>query len=121
MKFLLDMPISRRTASWLRDSGFDTLHARDLGLAQAADSEILERAAREGRIVLTMDLDLPMILALIQAKRPGVILFRLRDPRPPSITKRLEFLFRTHSESQLAASITVIEDERIRIRRLPIM
>ena len=120
MKFFLDMPISQRTAGWLKSSGFEVVHAREVGLARAEDTNILRRAADEGRILLTMDLDFPRILALTGARRPGVILFRMRDPRPPLIQKRLEFLFQTHAEAELASSITIIEDYRIRIRKLPI-
>jgi hypothetical protein len=51
-------------------AGGSVLHAR------SQDSEILERARAEDRIVITADLDYPRLLALLKADRPGVILFR---------------------------------------------
>ena len=120
MKFLLDMPVSTKTMAWLRNSGFDAVHAREIGLAKASDTDILNRARREERIVITMDLDFPLILSLSQSDHPGVILLRLYDPRPDSIHKLLSALFQTYSETILYHSIAVIEDHRIRIRKLPI-
>ncbi len=61
MKFLLDMQISPRIGLWLKSIGHDAIHVRDCGMAKAPDSEILKRAAQEGRILLTMDLDFPLI------------------------------------------------------------
>src|SRR3989338_4182484 len=115
MKFLLDMPISQTVASWLKGRGFDSVHAREIGLSRASDTDILKRAAQEKRIILTMDLDFPAILSFTQAHQPGVILFRMYDPRPKRMQDRLEHLFQTHPEAELNTSITIIEDSHIRI------
>ena len=121
MKFLLDMPIGRKTADWFKSQGFDAVHARDIGLAKASDAEILNHALKENRILLTMDLDFPAILASSQAREPGVILLRLRNPNPALIQKHLALLLRTHQEMRLASAIVIIEDSRIRLRKLPII
>ena len=120
MKFLLDMPVSQSTAGWLKGRGFDAIHARDIGFERASDEVILNHAAKEGRIVLTMDLDFPTILAFTHAHKPGVVLFRMYRPTPKSIQEHLDILFKTHPESELVSSITIIEDSRIRIRKLPL-
>ena len=120
MKFFLDMPVAQRVNHWLLDRGFDAIHARDLGMNRFPDEDLLEYALKEGRILMTMDLDFPAILAHTRAKEPGVILFRMFHPKPKLIQERLEYLFKTHMESEIACSITTIEDSRIRIRPLPI-
>jgi hypothetical protein len=38
-----------------RNSGLDVIHVRDLDLAAAPDAQLLERAAAEGRVLLTHD------------------------------------------------------------------
>ena len=76
MKFLIDMPVTPDAAPHLRAAGHDAIHAIDLGLARSSDNELLAVARREGRIVITADLDYPRLIALQQADRPGVILFR---------------------------------------------
>ena len=120
MKFLLDMPVSQSVAEWLGSRGFDAIHVRTIGLARAADPDILEHARKEGRILLTMDMDFPAILSFTRAHQPGVILFRMNHPTPQLLQKRLEFLLETHPERELISSITIVEDSRIRLRKLPI-
>ncbi len=57
MKFLVDMPLSPSLARWLRERGHDAVHAFEVGLGFASDEEIVGRARREGRVVVTADLD----------------------------------------------------------------
>jgi len=120
MKFLLDMPVHQETAAWLNGLGHDAVHARDIGLSQAGDDRILQKALQEGRIVLTMDLDFPRLLSLGSHEGPGVILIRLERPRPSEIHQRLETLFGSIHAEDLFHAITVIEETRIRIRKLPV-
>jgi len=55
-------------------AGHDAVHASAIGLARAADHEILEVARREGRVVVTADLDYPRLVIVTDASGPGVIL-----------------------------------------------
>jgi len=57
MRWLLDQGLPRSAAGQLRLAGHDALHVGDIGLASAADSAILQRAAAEERIVATLDAD----------------------------------------------------------------
>lgn len=68
MIFLIDMPLSQELAVWLARQGHDAVHAVELGLDRAADSENIEYAHNENRIIITADLDYPRLLALA---RPG--------------------------------------------------
>lgn len=58
MRFLVDMPLSVHTAAFLRQLGHDVVHLRDVGMNRAPDNEVVERARKEQRIVLTLDLGL---------------------------------------------------------------
>jgi predicted nuclease of predicted toxin-antitoxin system len=42
VKFLVDMAVSPGLASWLESLGHDATHASKLGMATAADLEIME-------------------------------------------------------------------------------
>jgi len=57
VKFLIDMPLPPTLARWLSDRGHDAVHATELGLDRAPDSEIILRARQETRTVVTADLD----------------------------------------------------------------
>jgi predicted nuclease of predicted toxin-antitoxin system len=59
VKFLIDMPLPPAMAGCLIVHGHDAVHAVDLSLHRAADSEIIARAKRELRTVITADLDYP--------------------------------------------------------------
>src|SRR3989338_8689123 len=120
MKFLLDMPVSQRTTAWLRECGFDAVHVRDRGMARSDDTKIFDLAAAENRIIITMDLDFSAILALTKAEGPGVILLRMHRPNHASVQFRLNTLLRSNREADIASSITIVEDARILIRKLPI-
>lgn len=120
MKFLIDMPLSPALARWLTVIGHDAVHASDAGLAAATDTEILERARSESRIVVTADLDYPRLLALDHASTPGVILFRGGDFSEAETTAGLARLLDHVPDTAIASSLIVIEHDRIRRRPLPL-
>src|SRR2546426_9113251 len=70
------MPVTPDAGPHLRAAGHDAIHAVDLGLARSSDDELLTVARREERVIITADLDYPRLIALQQADRPGIILFR---------------------------------------------
>ncbi|MFN0027201.1 MAG: DUF5615 family PIN-like protein [Acidimicrobiales bacterium] len=76
MKLLLDANLSPRLAPLLIAAGFDTVHVRALGLLTASDEEIFDRAAADGRVVVTADSDFPRLLALRRAVSPSVVHLR---------------------------------------------
>ncbi len=44
-------------AAMLRESGWDAVHVREIGVRDAEDSAILEYAASDARVVITLDRD----------------------------------------------------------------
>jgi predicted nuclease of predicted toxin-antitoxin system len=120
MKFLLDMGIGQSTALFLRDQGHDAIHLREQGLQRLADEAIIEKARREGRIILTHDLDFGQLIALSQSRLPSVITFRLANMQPTQINHyMLETLSRFERELEAGALVSVSE-HAIRVRALPI-
>jgi len=57
MKCLVDRCAGRRLADWLRGQGHDVLEARSLG-PDPGDRELLEIAAKQERVLVTIDTDL---------------------------------------------------------------
>lgn len=120
MKFLIDMPLSPGLAHWLRGLGHDAVHAIDLNLNRAADTEIIDCCRREARIVVTADPDYPRLLALTGASDPSLILFRGGDWSDAEVLARMKELLDGVDEADLANSVLVMERNRTRRRRLPI-
>jgi len=118
MKFLVDQAVSWQVARDLGAAGHDAVHVRDVGLAAADDEVVLKRAFDEKRVIITQDTDFGTLLTTTGARRPSVILLRLRDARPEVHARTLlESLEATEEDLQRGA-IVVVGDAAIRIRRL---
>jgi predicted nuclease of predicted toxin-antitoxin system len=115
------MPLSPALARWLMGRGHDAVHASALGLARAADTEILAHAARDLRTVITADLDYPRLLALAGAAAPSLILYRGGDWSEADVIARMRQILDSLGESDLTQSIIVVDHSRVRRRRLPIL
>jgi predicted nuclease of predicted toxin-antitoxin system len=89
MKLLLDQGLPRSTAILLRDLGIDTIHVGEIGLSEAEDTEIIQMAREEGRVVVTLDADFHTLLALDEATFPSVIRIRIERLRAPALTELL--------------------------------
>jgi len=120
VRFLADAGISPKTVEFLKQLGHDTVHVRDLGMQRAVDYEIIDRARRDDRVVLTFDLDFGEILALGVRDRPSVILFRLQDETADSVNRHLAPVLTEQSEALESGALILVEDARYRIRKLPI-
>ncbi len=57
MKFLVDQQLPPLLAMWLRDTGFEASHVRELGLKDAPDTAIWAKARAENWLVITKDED----------------------------------------------------------------
>ena len=76
MRFLADVGVSMRTVRALREKGYDSVHLSDAGLQRLPDKEIIEKARREDRIILTFDLVFGDLLASGVSDSPRVIIPR---------------------------------------------
>ncbi|MCA4894661.1 MAG: DUF5615 family PIN-like protein [Cytophagales bacterium] len=123
MRFLVDNAISAIVAKGLQNVGHDAIHVREYGLQAAEDWVLFERAEKEKRIIISADTDFAFLLASRKTNSPSVILFRKGAERNPLLQIDLLLLNLTDSICiQLEMGcILIIEQERIRIRTLPLL
>lgn len=119
MKFLVDMPVSPKVCTFLKSCGHDAVHIFEIDMF-SPDEKIFKLAQKEDRIILSMDMDFSTILFLSKANSPGVILFRMRFPTVENICERIKKLLEQFKEKELACSIVVVQDDRVRLRHLPL-
>jgi len=122
VKFLIDQNRSPRLAELLRDGGHDAVHTLELGLERAPDDELLALAASQERIIVSGDTDFGALLAFRDRRSPSVVLFRSRhtftaDGQYALICDHLDDI----APDLDAGAVVVITDDRIRVRRLPLL
>jgi predicted nuclease of predicted toxin-antitoxin system len=118
---LLDQGLPRSTVRLLRDEGIDAVHVGDLGLAEASDATILERARARGEIVVTLDADFHAQLALSGPSAPSVIRIRVEGLRAEDLANLLARITERCAEDLEAGAIVSVTESDVRIRRLPIV
>ncbi|MGO9483262.1 MAG: DUF5615 family PIN-like protein [Rhodomicrobium sp.] len=114
------MPLSPGLAHWLNGQGHDTVHAGEIGLHRAKDTELLDLANREERIVITADLDFPRLLALSKAHGPGLIVLRGGDWSDAEAVLHVGRAIENVPAAKLKTGILTIDRNGLRWRSLPI-
>jgi predicted nuclease of predicted toxin-antitoxin system len=112
--------ISPLTVEALTVSGLNVIRVPDELPPTASDAAILEYARRQERVVVTQDLDFSNLLALGGHDRPSLITDRVSDAAPRTVSNRLlSVLPHVQTDLRSGAAVT-INDERVRVRTLPI-
>lgn len=116
MRFLIDRCAGRLLADWLRKQGHDVVESRELG-PDPGDRALLAWAAKETRILVTIDTDFGQLIYLENLSHAGLV----RLPDVPARERQLimqDLLTRYEIELQEAAIITV-RGGRIRFSKGP--
>ena len=114
------MNLAPRWTDALADEGIEAAHWSSIGVPFAPDDDIVDHARRHGLVPLAHDLDFGTLLAVGGDASPSAIQLRVRDVSPeaagPVVTRALRQL----TDRLDAGAIVTIEDDRVRVRLLPI-
>jgi predicted nuclease of predicted toxin-antitoxin system len=120
MKFIADMNISPQTIEILKERGYIIKRVTEFLESNAGDEEIIDLAVSEESTIITQDLDFSYLLAERRMSKPSIVILRINIVKPVRVAKILEIVL-PQIESELnKGSIVIVEEERIRIRKLPI-
>jgi predicted nuclease of predicted toxin-antitoxin system len=118
MRFLADENYPLPSIRRLRAQGHDVA-AVILDTPGAADEQVVERAVREGRFILTFDRDFGRLLFLSRLSPPvGVVFFRFQPSTP---VEPADVLLRLLAAGQISleGKLTVVDTRQVRQRPLP--
>jgi predicted nuclease of predicted toxin-antitoxin system len=101
--------------------GWEAVHWSQIGAATAADSDILQWAAENGRIVFTHDLDFGALLASTSHRQPSVIQLRGQETSPAAMGELVVRALRQLSEELQRGALVTIDAARARARILPLL
>ena len=120
VRLLADLNVAPRTVVFLRSLGHDVVRVDALLPDTAPDAEIVGVALREGRTILTQDLDFSALVALSGRSGPSVVSLRLSSSRVERVNERLRDVLPSLAAEIESGAIVSVEDDGVRARSLPI-
>ena len=116
MRWLIDECVDAELAVALRQSGHDVIYMSEVA-PRTTDVEVLSRAERENRLLLTEDKDFGDLVFRQAKPVRGIVLIRIDPSRRLRKVARLRGAIDRFGDS-LFGRYTVIEDARFRSRPL---
>ncbi len=94
--------------------------AADEGLVGQPDETVGAVAEREGRMLLTLDLEFADLRKHPPGNHPGIVLFRPRRFGPLAVNRLVEEFLRETDLEMLGGCVVVVDPSRMRVRRRPL-
>lgn len=115
----LDENLPRDLADELTRRGHDVDTVLDEQLGGHKDPVVVQAASDDGRLVITLDRGIGDIRAFPPGTHAGVVVLRPVSQDPVSILALLDRLLDAHELDEFSRCVTIIEPQRVRIRRPP--
>jgi len=117
MKVKVDENIPFQVTAELRGAGHDVHTVAEEGLTSRPDMEVWAAARREGRFLITQDLDFSDIRQFRPGTHAGLLVVRLRAPGAIALAARISAALRTTSLESLTGCLAVLSERKLRIKR----
>jgi predicted nuclease of predicted toxin-antitoxin system len=114
LRFLVDGCVTRLAAQLLRDLGHDVVEIA-AAATDPGDAEVLARAHRENRVLVTMDNDFGKLVFQHGSPHAGIIRIALQSI--DGQLTRLGELLRRHRPEDIEGNLVTIERRRFRFLR----
>jgi predicted nuclease of predicted toxin-antitoxin system len=118
IRILLDQGLPRSTGNHLQDEKWDILHVGDIGLSRAKDTELIEYARENRRVIITLDSDFHAFLAVTNANSPSVIRIRIEGLKGPDMAGLIKQIWPKIEFSVKQGAMVTVTKKSIRIHDL---
>ncbi len=116
MRFKIDENLPVEVAHLLSEAGHDALGVFDQALSGEKDPTLFEICQREGRVLVTLDLDFANIQAYPPETAAGIVVLRLICQDKPSVLGVIRKLIPVLETKPVTKNLWIVEEHRIRIR-----
>ena len=117
MKIKLDENLSRRLKPILHGFSHQVSTAADEGLLGKGDTFVASVCKKEGKMLLTLDLEFGDLRKYPPGTHPGIILFRLKSNSLLSVSQFVEKFIEGTDLKNFVGCNVVVDETKVRVRR----
>jgi predicted nuclease of predicted toxin-antitoxin system len=115
-KFKVDECLPIEAAMLLAGAGYDAVTVGDQRMAGQPDDRVARVCQREGRAVVTLDLDFADIRAYPPTDYAGISVLRLTRLTKPGALSVLQRLLRVLEHEPLVGKLWIVDEVSVRVR-----
>src|SRR5262249_45431650 len=112
-----DENVPAHLAPTLQTFGHDVDSVQSEALTGHRDSDVWTAAQRDGRFLITQDLDFSDARKYVPGSHHGLLLVRLRRPGRAALLERISQLFAAEPVETWAGCLVVATEQKVRITR----
>ena len=111
-RLYLDQMLNLAVSQALKEQGYDTVRASEIGQARADDQKILEQAVSQNRILITLDEHFGDWVVLPLSRHPGVIRLKINPTTSENVISLLLPFLRYHSPAQFRDRLVILSPKK---------
>ncbi|MGO8752418.1 MAG: DUF5615 family PIN-like protein [Thermoguttaceae bacterium] len=115
-KFKVDENLPTEAAELLASAGYDAVTVGDQRMVGQPDTNVAAVCRREGRAIVTLDLDFADIRVYPPSDCAGIIVLRLARLDKPRVLSVLKRLLPALERERLVGKLWIVEEAAIRMR-----
>ena len=115
VKLKLDENLAKRHCLALEAAGHDVSSVLRQGISGASDTDLYSLCRREGRVLVTLDLDFSNVFGFPPEGAAGIIVLRARSSLITTIDGLVDNLIQALVTNDPADSLWIVEHGRLRI------
>ncbi len=112
LRLYLDQMIQTKVADVLRQEGYNVIRASEIGQARADDSDIINMAISQNRILITLDEHFGDWAVLPINKHPGVVRVKVHPTTSMSILQLLLPFLKNITSDKIQNHLVIITQKR---------